>query len=51
MSQGKTNREIANRLGLSEGTVRIHVSAILKALKVSNRSQAMLLVNRRKPNV
>jgi len=51
LSQGKTNREIANRLGLSEGTVRIHVSAILKALKVSNRSQAMLLVNRRKPNV
>lgn len=49
LSHGKTNREIANRLGLSEGTVRIHVSAILRALKVSNRSQAMLLVNRRKP--
>ncbi len=49
LSQGKTNREIAKRLGLSEGTVRIHVSAILRALKVSNRAQAMLLVNRRKP--
>ncbi len=49
LSHGKTNREIAERLGLSEGTVRIHVSAILRALKVSNRSQAMLLVNRRKP--
>ena len=50
LAQGKTNREIANRLGLSEGTVRIHVSAILRALKVNNRSQAMLAVNRRKAN-
>ena len=49
LAQGKTNREIANRLGLSEGTVRIHVSAIFKALKVTNRSQAMLVVNRQKP--
>lgn len=49
LSHGKTNREIAKGLGLSEGTVRIHVSAILKALKVTNRSQAMLVVNRRKP--
>ena len=49
LSHGKTNREIAERLGLSEGTVRIHVSAILRALKVSNRSQAMLLANRREP--
>jgi len=49
LAQGKSNREIASRLGLSEGTVRIHVSAILRALKVRNRSQAMLVVHRRKP--
>jgi len=48
LGQGKTNREIANRLNLSEGTVRIHLSAIFKALKVTNRGQAMLVVNRRK---
>lgn len=49
--QGKTNRETANRLGLCEGTVRIHVSAIFKALNVTNRSQAMLVVNRRTPSM
>jgi DNA-binding NarL/FixJ family response regulator len=51
LAQGKTNRETANRLGICEGTVRIHVSAIFKALKVTNRSQAMLVVNRRKPSM
>ena len=49
LGQGKTNREIADLLGLTEGTVKIHVSAIFKALKVSNRGQALLIVNKRKP--
>lgn len=44
--QGKTNRQIGELLGLAEGTVKVHVSAILKALKVSNRSQALLAVKR-----
>ncbi len=42
--QGKTNRQISELLGLTEGTVKVHVSAILKSLNVSNRSQALLLV-------
>ncbi|MBP9712295.1 MAG: response regulator transcription factor [Sterolibacterium sp.] len=42
--QGKTNRQISELLGLTEGTVKVHVSAILKLLKVDNRSQAILLV-------
>lgn len=46
--QGKTNREISELLGLTEGTVKVHVSAILKALNVSNRSQALLLVKEHK---
>ena len=49
LGQGKTNREIADLLGLTEGTVKIHVSAIFKALKVSNRGQALLGVNKKKP--
>ena len=48
VSQGKTNREIGNLLGLTEGTVKGHVSAIFKALKVSNRSQALLVANGKK---
>ncbi|MBI3525796.1 MAG: response regulator transcription factor [Betaproteobacteria bacterium] len=46
--QGRTNRQIAELLGLSEGTVKIHVSAILKALNVANRSQALLAVSQHK---
>ena len=38
--QGKTNEDIANLLGLSVQTVKKHVSAILVALGVENRSSA-----------
>ena len=40
LSQGQPNKVIANQLGMAENTVRIHVSAILKALEVSNRTEA-----------
>lgn len=43
LAEGKTNREIAELLQVTEGTVKIHVSAIFKALNVSNRSQALLV--------
>ncbi|WP_409020868.1 LuxR C-terminal-related transcriptional regulator [Brevundimonas vesicularis] len=42
MIHGKLNKQIANDLGLTEGTVKQHVSAILKKLNVPNRSQAIL---------
>ncbi len=48
LAEGKTNREISNLLGVTEGTAKIHVSAILKALNVSNRSQALLLAKGKK---
>lgn len=44
--EGKTNREIGEVIGVTEGTVKIHVSAIFRALQVSNRSQAMLAAGR-----
>ena len=40
VSEGKTNREIARSLYLSEGTVRNYVSSILSKLGVSNRAEA-----------
>ncbi len=43
ISDGKSNREIAELLSLSEGTVKVHVTAIFKSLGVKNRTQAMLL--------
>lgn len=41
--QGASNRHIADTLGISEGTVKLHVSAILKRLKVRNRTEAARL--------
>ena len=46
VAQGKSNRDIAEFLGLSEGTVKVHVSAILRALDVTSRAQALLLMTR-----
>lgn len=42
MRQGKSNKQIAYELGLSEGTVKIHVTAIFKSLGVKNRTQAVI---------
>ena len=41
IAQGKPNKIIANELHLSEGTVKLHVTAILKALNVINRTGAV----------
>jgi DNA-binding NarL/FixJ family response regulator len=43
IGEGMSNREIAAGLGISEGTVKVHVGAILKTLGVGNRTQAALL--------
>lgn len=40
VSEGRTNREIAEALFLGEGTVRNYVSSILSKLGVSNRAEA-----------
>ncbi len=49
--QGKTNRQIAELLEVTEGTVKIHVSAIFKAMNVTNRSQALLLASKNRVKV
>lgn len=40
VSQGRTNRQIAEMLFLGEGTVRNYVSSILSKLNVRNRAEA-----------
>jgi len=42
VAQGQSNREISDRLGISEATVRTHVSNILAKLNLSSRTQAAL---------
>lgn len=44
--QGRPNKEICRQLGLAEGTVKIHVAAILRALNVSTRTQAVIEASR-----
>lgn len=39
VADGKDNRDIANELFLSEGTVRNHISSILSKMELSNRTQ------------
>ena len=44
MMQGKSNKAICRILNLAEPTVKNHVTAILKALKVTNRTEAVIKV-------
>ena len=40
LGEGKSNKHIARELNLSENTVKVHVSAVLKVLDLDNRTQA-----------
>ena len=42
MMRGKSNKAICRKLDLAEATVKVHVSAILRALKVTNRTEAVI---------
>lgn len=45
LGSGMSNRQIARRLGLVEGTVKAHVSAILAGLAVANRAAAAVIAH------
>ncbi len=42
MADGKSNKEIARILGLAEGTIKLHVTGLLKVLDANNRTQAVI---------
>ena len=42
LSVGKSNKEIAQSLSISEATVKVHLAAIMRTLKVHNRTQVVL---------
>jgi two-component system, NarL family, response regulator len=44
---GKRNREIASRLDITEGTVKLHVSSILGKLAVADRTEAVTVALQR----
>lgn len=47
--RGKTNREIAAELSISEKTVKHYMSALMQKLNVRNRTEAVLAVQARVP--
>jgi DNA-binding NarL/FixJ family response regulator len=40
--KGEPNKSIARQLGLTEGTVKIHIAAILRGMQVRNRTEAVV---------
>ena len=46
LTQGKSNKEIANALRIAEDTVKSHVRHILSKLGVQSRTQAVILAIR-----
>lgn len=42
LMRGEPNKLIARELGLTEGTVKIHIAAILRALQARNRTEAVV---------
>ena len=46
MMQGKGNKDICRALDLAQATVKNHVTAILKAFKVTSRTQAVIAAHR-----
>lgn len=46
LGAGLLNKQIAYQLGVSEATIKAHVSAILRKLGASNRTQAVLIAGR-----
>lgn len=47
MAQGLSNKGICKRLNVAEGTVKLHVTAIMRALNTCNRTQTVIEATRR----
>ena len=46
LGEGLLNKQIAYELGVSEATIKAHVSAVLLKLEVDSRTQAVIIMNR-----
>jgi len=47
VAEGNTNKQIAHTLGISEQTIKSHVSAILRKINANDRAHAVALAMRR----
>jgi DNA-binding NarL/FixJ family response regulator len=46
LGEGKLNKQIAYELGVSEATIKAHMTAVLRKLGASNRTQAVLIAGK-----
>jgi len=46
LAKGQSNKQIAKALAVTEGTVKIHLAAIFRILKVNNRTEAVLVAQK-----
>jgi DNA-binding NarL/FixJ family response regulator len=46
LGEGLLNKQIGYELGVSEATIKAHMTAILRKLGASNRTQAVLIAGR-----
>ena len=46
IAQGLSNKQIAYEMQISEATVKLHINALLKALKANNRTQALVMAQK-----
>ncbi len=46
LAQGCTNKVIAGTLAMTESTVKVHIAAIFRAFRVTNRTEAVLEIKR-----
>jgi len=51
LREGKSNREIGDLLGLTEGTVKVHVSKIFRKMGVVSRAEAIAQLQRQRGRV
>lgn len=46
LAKGQSNRQIGDMLQVTEGTIKLHVAAIFKLLRVNNRTEAVLVAQK-----
>ncbi len=49
IAQGRSNKQIARDLGITEGTAKLHVFSLMRALKATNRTMLALVAHARHP--
>ena len=46
LAKGLSNKQIAGELGVTEGTIKIHLAQVFKILQVNNRTEAVLVAQK-----